>query len=470
MQVSSRKLGGGVIVGFGAFVLLSALILNPLVGRVWRGLWFVDYSDAFLSYFLSAVVIGIMLVGLGIKVMQRKSAADECALVLIVIGSGVLFDRALLARFGLDVYTYDSELQYRLRPHIERTLTYVGRPQDHIVTNRWGFHDKEFPLEKPSGEFRALMLGDSVTMGYGVTYAETFSAQLEALLDNRDRRFAKHRIINTGVNGYNTYQERIVFDRSLNFRPDIVFLGFCMNDVTEPMVYEKRFGGAGYKPDGGIEISNPLIGWLANETGIGQAVKAFARRGKQVEAEKRFEVYNVRSMAAGSLTVPKMQEAWRTVLDQLSTLYEDADQNRVHLVLLIFPYTFQLADGALRLPQQILASHAAKYHVDVIDTTDNLANAVFDDPDLVAYLRGRGKTPDEILSYHEQKVKQYFIDEDHFTIAGHRVVARRIFEYLRQKGLIAISADALTESGQNPYPATDTSGTAVVEESAKRTR
>jgi hypothetical protein len=200
---------------------------------------------------------------------------------------------------------------------------------------------------------------------------------------------------------------------------------------------------------GGIERSNLLIGWLANETGIGQAIKAFAKRGKQVEVEKRYEVYNVRSMAAGSLTAPKMQEAWRIVLDQLSKLYEDAHQNRVRLVLLIFPYTFQLTDDALRIPQQILASHAAKYHVDVIDTTDNLANAVLDDPDLVAYLRGRGKTPEEILSYHEQKVKQYFIDEDYFTIAGHRVVAHRIFEYLRRKGLIAISADALTESGQN---------------------
>jgi lysophospholipase L1-like esterase len=449
MHVDSRKLGGGAIVGIGVFILLSALILNPLVGRVWRGLWFVDYSDALLSYFLSAVVIGAILVGLGIKVMHGKTAADEWALVLIVIGCGVLFDRALLARFGLDVYTYDSELQYRLRPSVERTLTYVGRPQDHIVTNRWGFHDKEFPLEKPSGEFRALMLGDSVTMGYGVTYAETFSAQLEALLDSRDQRFTKHRVINTGVNGYNTYQERIVFDRSLKFRPDIVFLGFCMNDVTEPMVYEKRFGGAGFKPDGGIEISNPLIGWLANETGIGQAIKAFAKRGKQVETEKRFEVYNVRSMAAGSLTDPKMQEAWRTVLDQLSSLYADADQNRVHFVLMIFPYTFQLADGALRIPQQILLNHAAKHGVDVIDTTDDLANAVFDDADLVAYLRGRGKTPDEILAYHEHKLKQYFLDEDHFTIAGHRVVARRIFEYLRQKGLIAIPADTLTESGRN---------------------
>jgi lysophospholipase L1-like esterase len=449
MQVDSRKLGGGVIVGLGTFVLLSALILNPIVGRVWRGLWFVDYSDALLSYFVSAFVIGTMLVGLGIKVMHRKSPADEWALVLVVIGAGVLFDRALLARFGLDVYTYDSELQYRLRPSIERTLTYVGRPQDHLVTNRWGFHDKEFPLEKPSGEFRALMLGDSVTMGYGVTYAETFSAQLEALLDSRDRRFTKHQIINTGVNGYNTYQERIVFDRTLKFRSDIVFLGFCMNDVTEPMVYEKRFGGAGYKPDGGLEISNPFIGWLANETGIGQAIKALARRGRQVEAEKRFEVYNVRSMAAGSLTDPKMQEAWRIVLEQLSGLYEDADRNRVQLVLLIFPYTFQLADAALRIPQQILASHAAKYHVDVIDVTDDLENAVFDDPDLVAYLRGRGKTPDEILAYHEQKVRQYFIDGDHFTIAGHRVVARRIFEYLRQRGVIAVSVDALTESGPN---------------------
>ena len=69
-----------------------------------------------------------------------------------------------------------------LQTEAVRTLTAAGRPEDIITINEHGFHDTEFPREKPPGQLRGLMLGDSVTMGYGVTYAETFSAKLEEML------------------------------------------------------------------------------------------------------------------------------------------------------------------------------------------------------------------------------------------------------------------------------------------------
>jgi lysophospholipase L1-like esterase len=322
---------------------------------------------------------------------------------------------------------------------VVRTLAGVGRPKDLVVINRWGFHDTDFPLEKPAREFRALMLGDSVTMGFGVTYAETFSAHLEELLDARDRKFASHQVINTGVHGYSTFQEKRVLERTLVFAPDIVFVGFCMNDVTEPFVVDKNYGGTGLDYHGVTQTPGPMAGWLANETGFGRLVQALAWSNRTLQAEKRLEVYNVRSMAAESRTSPKMQEAWRSLLKEMGDLYGVAAKHGVPVVLVIFPYTFQLADEGLRAPQRILARHAAEHGVDVIDTTGDFAQTVFDDPDLVRYLRRKGKTPDEILAYHRHIADRYFYDEDHFTDAGHRIVARRLFDYLVRKGLVGDS-------------------------------
>jgi len=192
------------------------------------------------GYFWCACVVGAALIGLGARVMRGKSRADELALLCGRGRAIILFDRFLLTRYGLTLWAYDAELRYKHRPNAVRTLASVGRPKDHIVINRWGFHDTDYPLQKPAREFRALMLGDSVTMGFGVTYAETFSAQLEGLLAARDRRFASHQVINAGVHGYSTFQEKRLLERSLRFGPDIVFVGFCMNDVTEPFVVDGR--------------------------------------------------------------------------------------------------------------------------------------------------------------------------------------------------------------------------------------
>lgn len=51
-----------------------------------------------------------------------------------------------------------------------------------IFINQHGFHDDDFPEKKAAGEFRGLIIGDSIVMGHGVTAAETFSNQLERML------------------------------------------------------------------------------------------------------------------------------------------------------------------------------------------------------------------------------------------------------------------------------------------------
>jgi lysophospholipase L1-like esterase len=436
ISLDSRRLGGGIVVTFGVLAVCSGLWINPVVGRVLKGALVVDYADVLSGYFWWSMIVGIGLVMLGRRVMRGKSRADGLAVLAIMLGGIVLFDRFLLTRFGLPLWKYDAEIRYHHRPNVVRTLAGAGRPDDHVVIDSWGFHDTEFPRDKPAGELRAVMLGDSVTMGFGVTYAETFSAHLEELLDARDRKFTSHQVINTGVHGYSTFQEKRVLERTLVFAPDIVFVGFCLNDVTEPFVVDTEYGGTGLDYHGVSQTPNPIVGWLMNETGLGRLLQTLAARGKTLQAEKRLEVYNARAMAAGSRSDPKMQEAWRIVLGQMTELYAVAEQHGVPVVLVIFPYTFQLADEDLRAPQEILKAHAAEHGVPVIDTTDDFAAAVLDDPELVAYLRRKGKTGDEILAYHRHFADKLFFDEDHFTDAGHRIVAQRLFDYLVAAGLV----------------------------------
>jgi lysophospholipase L1-like esterase len=51
--------------------------------------------------------------------------------------------------------------------------------------NAQGFRDRERVRPKPSGMYRILVLGDSVTFGFGVQPEESFTRLLEAELKER---------------------------------------------------------------------------------------------------------------------------------------------------------------------------------------------------------------------------------------------------------------------------------------------
>ena len=436
ITLETRQIGGGIVILSGVAMLASALLINPWVGRITQGPAVVDYADVLRGYFWWALVLGAVAIGLGRKVARGKSWADGASVFFLLSSLFVLGDRWLLTKLGLTVWEYDPELHYVHRPGAVRTLTIAGRPEDLIRINALGFHDDEFPREKPAGELRGLMLGDSVTMGYGVTYAETFSKKLEDLLAERDGKSGSHQIINAGVHGYSTFQERVTLERNLDLAPDFVAVGFCMNDVTEPFVVNTEYGGTGLDYHGVTQTPNPVSGWLANETGFGRLLQKLAQRGKSIDEAKRLEIYNTRQMAIESRTNPRYQEGWTIVLAELEKLYAVAKEHELPIVLMIFPYTYQLNDPSTRAPQEILIEHAQRHGVDYIDFTPVFAEVVYQERDVVKVLEGQGKTAEEIGKFFGWRIGEYFFDEDHFREAGHRLVAERLYGWLEGKGLV----------------------------------
>lgn len=435
IQLEGRQIGGGIIILGGVGMLLSGLITNPWVVRFSKGPTVVDYADVLTSYFWWALILGAVTIALGRKVSKGSSWADGVAVFMLLLGSFILVDRWLLTKTGLTIWEYDPELHYVHRKGAVRTLNAAGRPNDLIRINEHGFHDTEFPREKPSGELRGLMLGDSVTMGFGVTYDETFSKKLEDILAERDSKHSAHQIINSGVHGYSTFQERVTFERNLDLSPDFVAVGFCMNDVTEPFVVNTDYGGTGLDYHGVTQTPNPISGLLANETGIGRFMQKLAQGGKSVDRAKRLEVFNAQAMALESRTNPEYQEGWKIVLAEMSKLYGVAKDNELPIVLMIFPYTFQLNDPATLAPQEILIEHAKEHGVDVIDFTPVFAEAIMDEREVIAVLEKQGKTPEEIRKYFAWKIGEYFFDQDHFRGAGHELVAEGLYAWMVEKGL-----------------------------------
>ena len=419
-----------LLVALGGMVLLSALLVNPWAGKLYRGNM-INYHDVMLVYFTWAMVIGLLMTIGGVLLrMSASGALRNVSLAFAACALIVLSDRLLLAKFGLPLWMADVESHYKHRPSVIRSWgsSYENKL---IRINAYGHHDDDFPMKKADREFRGVILGDSITMGHGVTREETFSNQLEALL-NADGRMPSSQIINAGVQGYSTFQEYNTFTASLVFEPDFAAVGFCMNDLAEPFVVDTRFGGVGVDYHGITQASSILTSYLLNETGYGRLVQYARTRHKSVELEKKWEMFSVKKISRAPAGDTEFSENWRIVLADLDRLYEAAKKRKIPIVLLIFPYTFQLTNGTFQEPQRILRAHAESRDVDVIDFTEVFGTLIFD-ADVVTLLRQRGFAEKEILALYRERVQRYFLDDDHYTVEGHKVVAARLYDYLSRR-------------------------------------
>lgn len=178
--------------------------------------------------------------GLGYSILQAWSPPGRRGGLLY----GLLFALLTLSTTEgiLDWYVRTNAGAFR--PHPVRLWTLAPGLRDHwhvvesLTTNSLGLRSPEIPVEKPPGEFRVLLLGDSAMYGHGVEESATFARRLEGLLRRRDpsRPVA---VINAAVPGYTTYQGKwMLREVGLALSPDVIVVGFN-NDGTLDWIADK---------------------------------------------------------------------------------------------------------------------------------------------------------------------------------------------------------------------------------------
>ena len=106
--------------------------------------------------------------------------------------------------------------------------------------NRHGFRGGDHAPHKPAGVFRVVIVGDSVTMGFGVEEEEAYPALLERALNGAaSGKTARYEVLNLGVPGahLNFVTKRLEL-MGLRFDPDLIVYGWTVNDI-EGTLYQK---------------------------------------------------------------------------------------------------------------------------------------------------------------------------------------------------------------------------------------
>lgn len=131
------------------------------------------------------------------------------------------------------------DLHYTAAPDQDGTVQVsdeaAGDRTIHMHINSYGQRCADYPLEKEPGEFRVVVLGDSLTFGPGVSNEETFVVQAEGLLnENRQPTDGFMRLVNVAANGYSTiHYLRWMQTQLETYRPDLVVMGLYIgNDLV----------------------------------------------------------------------------------------------------------------------------------------------------------------------------------------------------------------------------------------------
>lgn len=281
----------------------------------------------------------------------------------------------------------------------------------HVRINKHGFRGSDIPPSPAPHEQRILFLGDSVTFGALVAEEDLFITHIQATA--RQQHPNRPLItINAAACAYSPWQEYDLFvAEGLQARPDRVVHVFCLNDVLEKFRLV-RFGG--YSK--GFEPSTPTrLEW----SGIYRAARLWrASRQTPTHAELRSlrAAYSVSTLLAGRDT-KLLERGWRITLENMTKIVKAARSEGLPLVMVCAPLRDQLLDIPPEepTPQEILADFAAQLDVPFLDLL----------PIFLEHNRRQG--PDG-------QACNLFIDQLHFSPAGHRLAGDTIYTFLDKQG------------------------------------
>jgi len=308
------------------------------------------------------------------------------------------------------IFMRDDELGWKLRPGAEDVWGGVK-----VSINDKGLQGPELSYDKPDNVKRILYLGDSVTFGYMLeNYKQAFPYQIEEILEDNLR--VEIETINVGVGGYSPWQEYIFLTREgVKYDADLVVLGFVLNDITEKFGLI-RFGGEDF---GGQLWHNTQsrLSWLF-ESRIAYVIRwvsAKVRFGRDIEqGAKLTERIAVNSLIERPDS-PNVKKAWELTLNNVEKIFDYCKEREIPLLLIIFPYAFQLDSmNADPIPQKILTQFAVDGNIPVIDLLPVLADK---------------------MMIEEKRSSDYFLDHSHLSMAGSRVVADVIAGYIQGERL-----------------------------------
>ena len=318
---------------------------------------------------------------------------------------------------------YDPLLGWAGIPHKKGTLRGEEDMEVmHISMNGEGFFDSNHQTKKPPGKKRILFLGDSFTIGFGVSRKNRYADRI------RDYLGPGYEVMNMGMWGWSTDQELLVLkEMGLKYSPDVVVVAMFLDDITNCHLFSVN-QGLFLKPRFFLTGKNALK--LGNVPVPDNRTKSllynimatrFYKLRNRIEVGSEYQKLGLFSVFDKAYA---REYRYSLPLRLVSEIHSVLKSKQTKFLLVIIPYKDQFlakkiyAAGKgyfgipperldLGLPQKIVNLYCKKQGVPVLD--------------LLPTFRSR---------YGREKL--FFTRDLHWTVAGHELAAKTIFQHLQR--------------------------------------
>jgi hypothetical protein len=280
------------------------------------------------------------------------------------------------------------------------SLGWISRPgyrSTQINTNGAGLRGlREYPLEKPTGERRIVVIGDSFTFGEDVGDEETYCHYLETSLKDVP-------VLNFGVHGYGTDQQYLMLkERGFPYRPDLVILGFYVPDIDRNVLAFRDFAKPVFR--------------VVDDRWVLRNVPVPAPEEIHLNVPSRFSPRSFRFLCVQTHAFwrsldHEMSEEVRVSLGILDLIRQDCLDRRVKFLLLVIPEQLQVKPP----PAERALLHWAKSN----GTSCVDMRAVFD------------------RLHKEQQTRLYNHVPGHWTPSAHEICAAALQDEIDRSHLLA---------------------------------
>jgi lysophospholipase L1-like esterase len=328
-----------------------------------------------------------------------KRTVLKCLLVVCgsMLGFGLLEGGArafLYLRGETRQVRLDAVYGWKLVAHAHRFYRAEEKPYL-VETNARGFRDREHVINRPSGRFRIVFIGDSFVFGSGgVANAERFSDRLERLLSDVES-------INLGVPGYSLDQEYLLLrNEGFAYRPNLVVLCLFVNDLLESFV---DFNGSVGRPKGYLTANGEDLRFVSPRLTPPYRVTQSSYLLSWIDSRFRITMrFHRNPHGAQDLSIAEKSQLFRKLILAIKSLCRE---NGAELVVVYFPYRDQTKPGII---QAVLFGLA--------------------DSDGILFLDGA-----EFLGGPDERAAFFFQRDVHLNPAGHARTARALADYLTAK-------------------------------------
>ncbi|HZS10866.1 MAG TPA: SGNH/GDSL hydrolase family protein [Nitrospirales bacterium] len=345
-----------------------------------------------------------------------RSWLHGMVLVVAALCAALVFLEAAIRAYSTFWYpkmmVLDPVLGWRHAPDKSRVFITEFGEQALVVANQYGHRGRTYPLQKASGRFRILVIGDSFTEGSQVSEEELFTARLEAANPGVE-------VLNAGVGGYSTVQEYLYLSREgLQFNPDLILLMTVYNDLWENC--QSFYPNFGPRPYG--ELANGQLRIIEQPS-----PDDFLRYTVPVPfaltlSRHSYLFYFVNEKIYHRLFAGRMMAMARADADRT----EACGRHDVY---------YQVVEKM----RQLAAGSQSAFAVALVPSREDAAGGIA--PSLTPIAEHCRKVALPCLSlverlHHDNDRQPYFPIDIHWTREGHRIVAEELDRFLNTSGLM----------------------------------